>query len=79
MAWTANHKSPPTRAGTECCRGAIIGAANGAVLAAFGDASAPLSLLAAAGASMVGALIALLIWSASSSVPDEAIRPPPEV
>jgi hypothetical protein len=77
MAWMPNRKTPaPLQAGTECCRGAIIGAANGTVLSVLGGAGVPVTLLAAAAASAVGALIGLLIWSASAAVPEEPVLPP---
>lgn len=74
----AAKREPPTsaRAGTECRRGAMIGAANGLVMAAIVGATPPVAALAAASAAAVGALIALLIWSASSAVEEDRIEPP---
>ncbi len=71
-------RKPPTaaRAGAECSRGAVIGAANGLVMAAIVGATPPFVALAAAAAAAVGALIALLIWSASPAVEDDRIVPP---
>lgn len=77
MASTANPKPPTsTRAGSECCRGVIIGMANGVILALIGGAAAPTVMLSAVGAGAVGALIALLVWSGSGGAPEEPVLPP---
>jgi hypothetical protein len=54
----------------------VIGLANGAILALIGGAAAPTVLLSAAGAGVVGALIALLIWSGSGGIPEDPVVPP---
>ncbi|MDD5250883.1 MAG: hypothetical protein PHY45_18035 [Rhodocyclaceae bacterium] len=77
MPFAQNHKpAPPAR--SECCRGAVIGAANGLILAAIGGLTLPVQLLAAVGAGGVGALIALLLWSASGSLAEDPVPPPRE-
>ncbi|MGE5468543.1 MAG: hypothetical protein ACM3Y9_14050 [Ignavibacteria bacterium] len=68
--------APPAPVGTECSRGAAIGAANGIILALLGGATPAVTVMAAAGASAVGALIALLLWSASAAAPEDRVLPP---
>ena len=77
MVSAENRKpAPSVRAGTECRRGATIGAANGLILAAIGGAAPHIALAAAAGAGVVGALIALLVWSGSADVAEDPVLPP---
>lgn len=61
----------------ECQRGAAVGAFSGAIMATFAGATPLVGVLAAASASAVGALIALLIWSASAEAPEDDVLPPP--
>ncbi|HEX8961829.1 MAG TPA: hypothetical protein VF801_02390 [Rhodocyclaceae bacterium] len=79
MSANPNRKPPlPATAGAECCRGAVIGAANGILLALAGGLHTPGALLAsAAGASLAGALVALLVWSGSAAAPEAPVPPPP--
>lgn len=74
----AGNRKPSGRTpiGVECSRGAAIGAANGALLAVFAGAALPVVVIASAGASAVGALIALLVWSGSSEAPEDPVLPP---
>lgn len=76
MPFVANRKPPQLSAGTECTRGAAIGAASGFVFAGFGGATTGAMLLTAAATCAVGALIALLFWSASEGAPEDPVLPP---
>jgi hypothetical protein len=72
---TSNHQQGST-SGIECRRGAAIGGANGLLWAIVAGGALPIALLAAAGGGAVGALIALLIWSASGELPEDRVLPP---
>lgn len=65
-------------AGSECGRGAVLGAVSGLTMAGIGGATIPICVLVAGCASALGALIALLVWSASCDVPEDPVLPPRE-
>lgn len=68
--------TPLPQAGEACRRGAAIGAANGFLWALVADAAAGIALCAATGAGAVGALLALLFWSAAAELPEDPVLPP---
>lgn len=73
----SNRKSGATaQAGTECSRGAAVGALNGLILAAIAGATPATGLLATLAAGAVGALIGLLLYSSSVEVAEERVLPP---
>lgn len=74
----ANRKSGRHFVKAECGRGAVLGAVSGLMMAAVGGATVPVCFLAAGGTSAVGALIALLVWSASGDAPEDPVLPPRE-
>lgn len=66
----------PPRLGRECGCSVAIGGANGLFWATLAGASPALALAAALGGGAVGALIGLLLWSGSDTLPEDRVPPP---
>lgn len=76
MAFVAKRKPRASGAALECRNGAAIGGVNGLLLTIIAGVAPQFALLGAAGGSALGALIALLIWSASGELPEDPVLPP---